>query len=263
MTQYKELSILKWYNAQGVDEVISNNTRTYLKKKDSSEISHLKAPIIKQPTKYISPNNATKLAKQIADTCTSISELKTAVEKFDGCVLKKTATNTVFSDGNPDSKVMLIGEAPGANEDLQGVPFCGESGKLLDKVLKSIGLDRKENLYITNSIFWRPPGNRKPTDEEIRCCLPFVEKHIGLMKPNLIILAGSVAASTLFGNLGPISKQRQKIFKYKNEYLDQEISTVIIYHPSYLLRQPSQKKLAWYDMLFIKDILGSTIPSMK
>ena len=256
MTQYKELDILKWYNTQGVDEIISNNTRTYLKKKDSNELSKLNSTITKQPAKYMSPHNATNLARQIANDCKSIDELKIAVENFEGCALKKTATNTVFSDGNPEAKVMLLGEAPGANEDLKGIPFCGGSGQLLDKVLQSINLDRKENLYITNSIFWRPPGNRKPTDEEIKCCLPFLEKHIGLIKPELIILAGGVAASTLFGNMGPISKQRQKIHKYKNEYLDQEISTVIIYHPSYLLRQPSQKKLAWHDMLFIKDILS-------
>jgi len=244
MTTQKELEFLKWCKVQGIDAVASNNIRTYLK---NDQDCHTK-PV--HEDLYMSSDS-----RQIANNCPTLQALKAAVQNFDGCLLKKTASNTVFSDGNPSAKVMLIGEAPGANEDLQGIPFCGESGKLLDKVLKSIGLVRESSIYITNSIFWRPPGNRKPTDEEIKCCLPFVEKHIAFIKPKLIILAGSVALQTLFGNTGSISKQRQRILSYKNEYLDAPIAATAIFHPSYLLRQPSQKKLAWYDMLFIKNFL--------
>ncbi len=270
MIQEKDINLLKWYNSQGIDEIISNNTRTYTKKINEQPQSY---KMIEQQTKtydvhtekhfsknYIPPHNANVLARQIANKCNSIDQLKKAVEAFDGCNLKKTAMNTVFSDGNSQAKVMLIGEAPGANEDLQGIPFCGQSGQLLDNILKSINLDRRKNLYITNSIFWRPPGNRKPTDEEIKCCLPFVEKHIALVKPELIILAGSVATRALFDTMGvtigAISKERQKILKYCNQYFDEKIATIVIYHPSYLLRQPSQKKLAWQDMLFIRKFLS-------
>ncbi|MBP9792015.1 MAG: uracil-DNA glycosylase [Rickettsiales bacterium] len=201
-------------------------------------------------------SNTAIQARHLADQSKTLSELKTNLESFEGCLLKKTATNTVFADGNQEAKIMLIGEAPGANEDLEGRPFCGDSGKLLDTIFLSIDICRSKNLYITNSIFWRPPGNRKPTDQELDCCLPFVEKHISLINPKLLILAGSTACTALLTNTEPISKQRGRIFSYHNQYLKNNIDTVVIFHPSYLLRQPSQKKLAWHDMLFIKNLLG-------
>lgn len=221
----------------GVDEIHGNTPRGYGKKKimKSMEIN----------------NNG---SRAIANNCSNLDELRSAVMNFNDCELKATATNTVFSDGNPQADVMLIGEAPGANEDLQGIPFCGDSGKLLDNIIKSIGLDRT-NSYITNSIFWRPPGNRKPTEAEVAMCLPFVEKHIALINPKLILLVGGTASAALFGDMGPITKQRQKIFKYSNCYLDKPIDSVVIFHPSYLMRQPGQKKQAWLDMIYIRNIL--------
>lgn len=140
-------------------------------------------------------NSAVKLARTLADSANTLEDLRNSLMNFNGCGLKKLATNTVFSDGNPRSPIMFIGEAPGSNEDFQGIPFCGESGKLLDNILASINISRKDNAYITNTVFWRPPANRQPTQEEIDICRPFIEKHIALINPKLIVLIGNVAAT--------------------------------------------------------------------
>ncbi len=243
MNKEKEIEFLKWCKLQEIDQVVDNSRSNYLKNQPNALAAFLETQV------------NTSSSRAIADSCNNLAELKLAVENFEGCGLKNTATKTVFADGNPNSDVMVIGEAPGMNEDIQGIPFCGESGQLLDKVLASISLSRKVNIYITNSIFWRPPGNRKPTDEEISICLPFVEKHIALLSPKLLIVVGSVALQALFGNLGSISKQRQKKLEYTNKYLKKSITAVVTFHPSYLLRQPSQKKMAWQDMLFVKRLM--------
>lgn len=201
-----------------------------------------------------SPLAAANKARQLADKAKTLKELREAVEHFDGCLIKKTANKTVFSDGNPQAKVMLIGEAPGANEDMEGIPFCGASGQLLDKMLAWIGLTRKENLYITNTIFWRPPGNRRPTPEELEICRPFVEKHIALIDPKIIILAGGTAA-TLIDPKASIGKLRGRFYDYTNPYLNAPTKMAATFHPSYLMRSPSQKKLAWADMLKIQQFL--------
>jgi uracil-DNA glycosylase family 4 len=191
--------------------------------------------------------------KSELDNCKSLEELLALVEAFEGCELKKSAINTVFSHGNPNSEIMLIGEAPGASEDEQGIPFCGQSGKLLDNIIASVGLTRERNAYITNTVFWRPPANRKPIDEEIDACRPFVKKHIALIKPKLIIMVGSTAVESLLKVKTPITKLRGQYFDYTNEYLDGNvISATAIFHPSYLLRQPAHKKTMWFDMLKIK-----------
>jgi uracil-DNA glycosylase len=218
-------------------------------------------PIIKvienQLTEEIKPTaNAVEQARKAADKASSLGELRTALDNFTGCNLYKTAQNTVFSDGHEDAEIMLIGEAPGASEDEQGIPFCGISGQLLDDIFKSIGHFRKKNLYISNSVFWRPPANRRPTEEEIAICRPFVEKHIALKKPKLIILIGSTAVSSLLPEVTEtISKTRGKIMAYNNQYLEQEIKISAIFHPSYLLRQPFKKKIMWQDISKIKQIL--------
>lgn len=185
--------------------------------------------------------------------CNSLEELKVLLDKYERCELKKSAQNTVFSDGNPKSDIMLIGEAPGATEDEQGIPFCGQSGKLLDNILAAIGLYRNQNVYITNTVFWRPPANRKPTVEEIEMCRPFVQKHIALIQPKLILLVGSTAVESLLSMNTPITKLRGTYFDYTNEFLNgQTIRTTAIFHPSYLLRQPAHKKTMWFDILKIK-----------
>lgn len=190
-------------------------------------------------------------SRSLADRCSTLEELKLALENFDGCDLKKTAINTVFADGCPDAKIMLIGEAPGAAEDSKGIPFCGESGKLLDNIFSAISLSREKNLYITNSVFWRPPGNRRPTKEEIEICRPFLEKHISLIKPDLIILVGSTAITSLIDPNGKIAEMRGKVSEYQNRYLNNPVNISAIFHPAYLLRQPSKKKDVWYDLLRI------------
>ncbi|WP_341757090.1 MULTISPECIES: uracil-DNA glycosylase family protein [unclassified Candidatus Tisiphia] len=200
-------------------------------------------------------NDAISLSRTLADSANSLEELKKLLMDFDGCGLKKLANKTVFADGNPQSSIMFIGEAPGSSEDAEGIPFCGESGKLLDNVLASINISRKHNAYITNTVFWRPPANRQPTQEEIDICRPFVEKHIALINPKLIVLVGNVAATSLLGKNAGISKIRQEYYLYTNQYLIKPIQTTSIFHPAYLLRQPMQKKTTWYDLIKIHDYI--------
>jgi len=193
-------------------------------------------------------------AKKMAESAQNLTLLKEAVQNFDGCSLKKMATNTVFADGDPKSQIMIIGEAPGNHEDLQGIPFCGDSGKLLNEMFKAIGFKR-ENLYITNTLFWRPPGNRRPTEDELAMCRPFVEKHIALMQPKLIVLMGATAMADILRINEPISKMCGKFFDYQNQYLTKPIKSTVLFHPSYLMRQPSKKRDAWLDLLMIKEFL--------
>ncbi len=205
--------------------------------------------------KFLSLNEIISQARKSAAAAQNLSELRKAVENFDGCNLKKMATNTVFCDGNPHSKVMVIGEAPGNNEDLQGIPFCGDSGKLLDEMFSAINLTRKENFYITNVIFWRPPGNRRPTDEELAICRPFVERHIELLNPEVLVLVGATAMTAVLNIHDPVSKIRGQFMDFSPKFLSRPIKTFTIFHPSYLLRQPAKKKVAWHDMLALEQFL--------
>jgi len=214
------------------------------------------SPLATQSPLHHSPSAAIAASRALADKAATLAELEAAVRSFDGCAIKKTANKTVFSDGNPQGRVMIIGEAPGAQEDIQGIPFCGPSGKLLDAMLAAIGLTRAANVYISNTVFWRPPGNRQPSPEETSTCLPFVEKHIALVKPALLILSGGTATTTLLRKDTSISRLRGKFYDYTNPYLETPIPTVVTYHPSYLLRSPAQKRLAWNDLLMIKDFLA-------
>ena len=178
----------------------------------------------------------------------SLEELKSFVENYDKCELKNTSRSTVFCDGNSESKIMLIGEAPGNQEDIEGKPFVGKSGKLLDKILDFINITRK-NCYIINIIPWRPPGNRNPTTKEIRQCLPFVKKHIELVKPDILVLVGSISAKSILDtNLG-ITKLRGEWHTYKDKKL--EIPSLPIFHPAYLLRRPTSKSLLMKDILLL------------
>jgi DNA polymerase len=262
--------LLQWYALMGVDEAIEDTPQNYLAQKQKPTMvqqpeqpmpapSMPQAPVMKPATITSSPHVAVTQARDLADKADSLEKLREAVSNFDGCSLKKTATNTVFAEGNPEAKIMVIGEAPGANEDKEGIPFCGASGQLLDKALASIGLSRKTNLYITNNLFWRPPGNRRPTPEELAICSPFVEKHIALINPKLLILAGSTSATSILQKNTGITQLRGKLYEYTNQYLDHTIPVIVTYHPSYLLRQPSQKKLVWQDMLLAKQYIAQHI----
>jgi uracil-DNA glycosylase len=193
-------------------------------------------------------------AQALAAAATTLAELKAALEGFDGGTLKKNAAHTVFADGNPASRILLIGEAPGAEEDRQGLPFVGRAGKLLDKMLAAIELDRS-TAYITNVLNWRPPQNRDPSPEEAAMCLPFLRRHIELANPGIIILLGAVAAKHVLG-------LSEGIMKLRGRWLDYRVGDVMIpvmatLHPAYLLRQPAHKKLAWRDLQAIeKKILA-------
>jgi DNA polymerase len=205
--------------------------------------------------KFIPIDELISNAKKIAKNCNTLDELKIAVEKFEGCNLKKMATNTVFCDGNPQSKIMVIGEAPGNHEDLKGIPFCGDSGNMLNEMLMSINLKRENDFYLTNVIFWRPPGNRRPTDEELAICRPFVERHIALFAPKIIILVGSTAMSAILGLKDPITKIRGEILDYQVDFLTSPSKIFTIFHPSFLMRQPMKKKIVWQDMLTLEKFI--------
>jgi DNA polymerase len=202
-------------------------------------------------------------ALELAAEAQNLDDLKQAIADFDGISLKKTATNMVFADGNPESKVMVIGEAPGADEDRQGKPFVGVSGQLLDKILACIGLDRNEedplkSVYLSNVLNWRPPGNRTPAPAEIEVSLPFIERHIQLVQPEIIILCGGVSAKGLLASGDSISRLRKTWHNYlpQNEKVGKEpkeIPAIATYHPSYLLKTPAQKKAVWADMLMLNE----------
>lgn len=194
--------------------------------------------------------NQTVLADHPASQCKSLDDLKQAMLNFKECSLKATSMNTVFADGDPKSPIMLIGEAPGADEDVQGLPFVGQSGQLLNKMLASIGFKR-EQIYIANIVPWRPPGNRTPTNEEIAICQPFIEKHIELVAPNILILLGGIAAKTLLKTNEGISKLRGRFLDYGLPS-GANIACLATFHPAYLLRSPGQKAQAWQDMLRVK-----------
>lgn len=220
------------------------------------------APVTRPaPAQLVPDEGAVRTAREIAAACDTIESLHAAVAAFEGCALKKTAMNTVFADGNPASPLMLIGEAPGADEDRQGLPFVGASGKLLDRMLAAIGLDRhseeaRRAAYISNIIFWRPPGNRDPSSTEIEICLPFVQRHIELASPRVLVLLGGPSAKTLLGKTEGITRMRGKWFDYatpgmKNDGRD-PIPAMALFHPAYLLRSPAQKAKAWLDLLAIE-----------
>lgn len=194
-------------------------------------------------------------ALALARRATSLEELRAAMHAFDECPLKATAKNLVFGDGNPTADVMLIGEAPGADEDRQGLPFVGVSGQLLDRMLASIGLDRG-SVYITNILAWRPPGNRKPTAAETTMCLPFIRRHIELVDPRTLVFVGGTSAATLLGRTEGITRLRGRWLQY--DAGGRSIDAMAIFHPAYLLRQPSLKRDAWRDLLLIRERLSAS-----
>jgi len=185
-----------------------------------------------------------------SDKAANLDKLKKLIRNIKNCDLKKNAANMVFSDGNPKSKIMFIGEAPGANEDKEGLPFVGRAGALLDKMLAAIDLNRKK-VYISNIINYRPPENRRPTDDEIKRYLPIITKHIEIINPKILVLLGSTAMNALIGNEVVISKMRGKWIEKK--FGNCKTSVIITFHPAFLMRQPAQKKLAWVDLKMIRD----------
>jgi len=215
------------------------------------------APVFRAQAKAATPiADAVSMAKAAAAACTSLDELEAAVRAFDGCSLKAQARNTVFMDGVRGARVMVIGEAPGKEEDEQGRPFVGASGQLLDRMLASIGLNRSANVAITNIIPWRPPGNRNPTATETAICLPFVRRHIEITQPDCLLLVGAVATQALLDSKDGIMKMRKANHRLTLPNLTKPIDTFVLLHPAFLLRRPQDKHLAWADLLRVeKQIL--------
>ncbi|WP_420411892.1 uracil-DNA glycosylase [Roseibium sp.] len=187
-------------------------------------------------------------ARDLAAGAANLEDLRACLDSFDGCNLKRTAKKLVFADGSPDARVMLIGEAPGRDEDLQGKPFVGRSGQLLDRMLQAIHLDRS-SVYIANTVPWRPPGNRTPTPQETEICRPFIQRQIELVNPDVLVFLGAASAKTLLGVQDGIRKMRGRWMSYSINGRD--IAAVATYHPAYLLRSPLEKRLSWRDFLSI------------
>lgn len=203
-------------------------------------------------------------ARRLAASAGSLEALRAALAAFEGCVLKQTAMNLVFADGNPAAPIMFIGEAPGRDEDRQGLPFVGRSGKLLDRMLAAIGLDRHAELteraaYIVNILPWRPPGDRTPSATEIAACLPFIERHIALVRPRFVVLLGGTAAKSLLNRSEGIMRLRGRWYEHPVEGLDKPVSCLATLHPAFLLRSPKDKRSAWRDFLELKSKLGTSV----
>lgn len=264
------MAALKWLTEMGADEIVldapvdrfAESAKTGLEKTPTRAA---KPPLRPAPASaprpapvgegQLAPAEGARDAIAAAAAANDIGELRKAVEEFDGCALKFTATKTVFADGNPDADIMLIGEAPGVDEDRQGRPFVGASGQLLDRMLIHIGLSRAENVYISNILFWRPPGNRSPTTAEIAACMPFVQRHIALVKPKLLMFLGGTAAKTMLDRTEGIMRLRGRWFNYRVEGIDEPIPAMPTLHPAFLLRQAAQKREAWRDLLAVKSKL--------
>ena len=280
MTMSRDLppkNVLEWYLEAGVDEAVAEEpqdrfadgatdpeaaapgiavpeTTAPAQPERAPVPSAPPAPVPARPTSPPPPpagEAAVSEAHRSAHEASSVDELRAILTAFDGCPLKKTATNLVFGDGNPAADVVFIGEAPGAEEDRQGIAFVGPSGQLLDRMLASIGLDRTK-VFISNTVFWRPPGNRNPTTGEMAVCMPFVERLIELIDPRLLVAVGGPAANSLLAQNASVGRLRGRWYPYSSPGLARPIEATAIYHPAYLLRSPAQKRAAWQDMLEIR-----------
>jgi uracil-DNA glycosylase family 4 len=243
-------ALLDWYEAMGVDEAIGDEP---LDRFAAPE------PTREKPTKAAKSNARSTASPSTPptsiDAAASLPELEALLAQFEGCALKRTAKNTCFARGSDDARIMLIGEAPGRDEDLQGKPFVGRAGKLLDRMLAAIGLDESQ-VYITNTIYWRPPGNRTPTSQEVEACAPFLSRQIELLDPQVMVLLGGAAAKHILGVTEGIMRMRGQWKIYK--CAGRDIPALPTLHPAYLLRNPEHKRLAWRDLLMLKTRLEET-----
>ena len=260
--------LLAFYSEAGVDIALREEPNDWLSAEESApSIAAEPAPaanppaarkpavsaVIPPPAPVPPPPDAAAMAaREAARSAASLDELRTILNGFDGCALKNGASRLVFADGTPGSRLMLVGEAPGAEEDRQGLPFVGKSGQLLDRMLAAIGLDRGK-VYIANIVPWRPPGNRTPTPVETQICLPFIQRQIELCDPDVLITVGQPSTGALLGIQG-IMKNRGRWFPYQTG--TREIRAMPMLHPAYLLRSPIGKRLAWRDLLAIKKALA-------
>jgi DNA polymerase len=266
--QHDDLTMLEWFIAAGADEAIADEPINRFEALPEQNIQPNQAKLANQATSFpkkttprpvtprpASPANGAgvEAASAVAAACNSLEDLKSAIENFDGGLLKRSAKNTVFADGVAGSDLMVIGEAPGADEDQQGKPFVGVSGQLLDKMLSAIGHSRETNTYISNIVPWRPLGNRTPDQAIITMCIPFITRHIELAKPKVILMLGGVSAKSLLDTEEGITRMRGRWRDLT--FSGQKYAAIPTYHPAYLLRQPAQKGMAWRDLLSVKDKL--------
>jgi uracil-DNA glycosylase family 4 len=257
-------SLLRWYVDQGIDEAIGEDaidrfaapapqpTPLPVQQRTPAAPTPIRpAPPAAVPPRGPVPIESPQLvedARALAQRCNSVEELEAAVRAFEGCALKRTAKNTVFADGVVGSPVMVVGEAPGADEDRLGKPFVGVSGQLMDRMFEAIGMSRERDLYITNILFWRPPGNRTPTLAEQAICMAFTRRHIELARPKVLVLAGGTAAKSVLDTTEGIMRLRGK---WTTLSLDDgsAVPTLPTFHPAYLLRTPASKRQSWLDLL--------------
>ena len=260
-------ALLRWYVDHGIDETIGEEpidrfalpppvaavaTQAPAPARPPTTPTPIRAPIAAAPRPPV-PLESPQLvedARALAEGCNTVAELEAAVRAFEGCALKRTAKNTVFADGTPEARVMVVGEAPGADEDRIGKPFVGVSGQLMDRMMAAIGLTREGGFYITNILFWRPPGNRTPTLAEQAMCLAFTRRHIELVRPKVLVLAGGVSAKAVLDTAEGIMRLRGKWAGYRLAD-GTEIPTMPTFHPAYLLRTPASKRQSWQDLLAI------------
>ena len=263
------LEILTWYRDAGVDEAVSDYSSDSFAKNETSaatakavkatpparpSLGHKPKPPARAPqaSSVLEAGETANDARSLAQSATTLEDLKAALERFEGCGLKATATNLVFGDGAADARIMFIGDSPGSDEDIQGLPFVGRSGQLFDRMLAAIGLNR-QNAYITNVIPWRPPGNRTSTPHETAVCRPFIDRQIELVSPEVIVLLGGFSAKEMLDATTGIKLLRGKWTKFKGK--DTQFPALPTLHPEFLLRQPAQKRLAWNDLLMIRQFL--------
>ncbi len=245
--------LLQWHITAGADETIGDVSVNRFKTSLSAEPQPMETSV-SVPSTVSAPITTELKTNSLAKQASTLEELRKIVADFDECPLKATAANMVFGSGNPEAELMIIGEAPGAEEDKQGLPFVGPSGHLLDLMLKSIGLTRQD-VYISNILPWRPPGNRKPSEAEIALFTPFVRRHIALIKPKVLLLLGGSAVSALMHTNAGITKTRGRWMTYTDE--DLTVNVMASFHPAFLLRTPAQKKLSWRDFLAVKKNLNA------
>jgi DNA polymerase len=263
------IALLRWYVEMGADEAVgAEPANRFAPPPAPVAVPRPPAarPVAVTPPASLtqSPAEAAQSARRLAASVESVEALAAAVAGFEGCALKRTATNTVFADGNPAAPLMIIGEAPGADEDRIGRPFVGRAGQLLDRMLAAIGLDR-QGVLITNVVYWRPPGNRTPTTAEIASCLPFVLRHVAVIRPKILVLAGATAAGALLpqGQGQGITRLRGRWFDLQIPGLAEPLPTLPMFHPSFLLRTPERKREAWRDLLALRarlDEMGQGSP---
>jgi uracil-DNA glycosylase family 4 len=261
LTAQEAAEALRWWSEAGVDLALDETPHDRFAESAAPAARRAPTPIAASPlrapeaakpaaTFAAAPDDAARSAREAAAAARTLEELRAALERFEGCSLKTTATQLVFADGAPDARIMLVGEAPGADEDRIGRPFVGRAGQLLDRMLASIGLDRTK-VYIANVVPWRPPGNRTPTPQETAVCLPFVRRQIALVAPRLLVCLGGSATQTLLGVKEGITRTRGVWRDYEGDD-GASIPTLPMFHPAYLLRQPAAKRQAWADLRKLK-----------